>query len=241
MQILAAGVGLLAIAHLLGQYSIHVLNRSNVYGLIDRFHLDGEANVPSWYAGLLLLACALVFLLIAVSKWQESDRFARHWAGLAVIAAIMCFDEGAQFHEMLTRPTREFADGTGGWLRSYWVVPGTILALIVGLAYLRFLRHLPRAVAARFLAAGGIFLAGAIGLESVGGWYITSRGTGVGYHLIAGTEEVLEKVGVLVALNTALAYLANQTPAIRLALRPDAAPSQPASLAAPIRIDARSG
>ena len=124
---------------------------------------------------------------------------------------------------MLTRPTRELADGAGGWLRSYWVIPGGILALLTGLTYARFLAFLPRMVAGRFIAAAGIFLVGSIGLESVGGWYITNRDNGSGYYVIAGTEEILEMIGVLLALDTAMAYLANQPPIIRLALRAESA------------------
>ena len=88
------------------------------------------------------------------------------------------------------------------------------------------------------MAAGGIFVAAAIGLEAVGGWYITNRGTGAGYHLIAGAEEILEKLAVLLALDTALRYLANQTPAIRFALRTGAEATQPAAVVVPLRIDA---
>ena len=219
--VLSLGVMLLAVAHLLGQYSVFVLDRAELYGLIDRFHLDGEANIPAWYAALLLLACASVFGLVAAVKRTERDPFARHWAGIALILLFMCADEGAQLHELLTRPTRELAGGSGGWLRSYWVVPGALIALVVGLIYLRFLANLPRPVARRLIAAGTIFLAGAIGLESVGGWYITNHGAGAGYHLLAGAEEVLEMSGVILALDTALACLAAQTPAIRLNLRPE--------------------
>lgn len=221
VALLAAGVGVLAVAHLLGQYSIHALGRSNVYGLIDRFHLDGEANVPAWYAVLLLLACATVFAVIAVGARRSGDPYGRHWIGLAVIAFLLCLDEGAQFHELMTRPTRELADGAGGWVRSYWVVPGALLVLLIGLVYLPFLRGLPRAIAVRFVAAGAAYLLGALGLETVGGWYITNRGNGLGYNLLAAAEEVLEKAGVLLALDSGLRYLVIQTPAVRLSLRPD--------------------
>lgn len=131
--VLSARVGILAVAHGMGQYSVFVLNRAEAYGTIDRFHLDGEANIPSWYAALLLLACAVVFGLIPVAKRSERDPFARHWAEIALILLCMCADEGAQPHEMPTRPTRELADGAVGWLRSRWVVPGAILAPTVGL------------------------------------------------------------------------------------------------------------
>lgn len=215
--VLALGVIVLSVVHLLGLISRFHLNHANLYGTIDLFHFDGEANLPALYATLLLLALSLVVALIAVRKRAERDRFARHWIGLALILIYMCVDEGAQFHELWTRPMRELTDDVGGWLRFAWVVPGALLALVIGLAYLRFLAHLPPTTARRFIFAGATFLGGAIGIESLSGWYITERDNDFGYYLLAATEELLEKIAVILALDTALAYLARQSPVIRLA------------------------
>lgn len=217
--VLLLGVVVLAVVHLLGLISRFHLNRSSLYGTIDLFHFDGEANVPAWYATLLLVACGTVVALIAIKKRAERDPFARHWLGLAPILLYMSADEGAQFHELWTRPMRELTDDVGGWLRYAWVIPGAVIALVVGLAYLRFLAHLPPVISRRFVLAGATFLGAAIGLEIIGGWYITSRDNDFGYYLLAAKEELLEKVAVILAIDTALAYLASQSPAIRIAFR----------------------
>ncbi len=207
----------LSIVYLLGLYSTFHLNRSNLYGFIDLFHFDGESNVPTWFATLLLLSCSVVLGLIAITKRQEQDRYTRHWFGLSLILLYMAADEGAQFHELWTRPVRELTDGANGWLRYGWIIPGAIIALLVGLTYLRFLVHLPKAVARRFVIAGALFLGGAIGMESVAGWYLTNREDGLGYELIAGAEELLEKVGTILALDTAIWYLSTQSPTLKFA------------------------
>ena len=214
------GVAFFAVMYLLGLFSIFVLGRSNLYGTIGRFHLEGEANLPAWYATLLLFACAVVFAVITVKKHADRDPFTRHWLGLALILLYLSADEGSQLHELFRRPMDELTGGFGGWLRFGWVVPAGLIALVIGIAYLRFLRHLPPAIARRFVLAGAIFLGAAIGLETIGGWYITLHTHDVGYDLLAGLEEVLEKVGVILAIDAALAYLATQTAVIRLRLLP---------------------
>jgi len=225
--ILALGIAFLAVMHVLGITARHVLNRASLYGIIDRFHLDGEANVPALYATLLLLGCTTVVGLIAAGKRANRDPFARHWVGLTLILLFMTADEAAQFHELLTRPMREVIDSAGGWLRYAWVVPGAALSLLVGLAYLRFLLHLPSATARRFVVSGVLFLGSAIGMEMVSGWYMTNRDNDFVYFLLARIEEVLEKIGVLIALDAALAYLAANVSVIRLSFSCSAPHSPP--------------
>ena len=217
--VLALGVLVLLVVHLFGLVSRFYLNRSNLYGTIDLFHLDGEANLPAWYATLLLLACGVVVGSIAVGKRAQRDPFARHWIGLALIILYICADEGAQFHELWTRPMRELTDNAGGWSRYAWIVPGALLALAVGAAYLRFLAHLPRSTARRFVVAGATFLSAAIGLDGVASWYISEREADFGYYLLAAAEELIEKIAVILAIDTALAYLSAQSPVIRLTFR----------------------
>lgn len=219
-RILFLGVVFLSIIYLLALFSIFVLNRSSLYGTLGLFHLDAEANVPAWYASLLLLASAVVFGAIAAKKRADRDPFARHWIGIVLILLYMSADEAAQFHELFRRPMRELIGDAGGWLPFGWVIPATLIALAIALAYLRFLVHLPPLLARRFVLAGAIYLGAAIGMEIIGGWYITTRDDDFGYNLLAGVEEVLEKIAVILALDTALAYLARQTPIIRLRLLP---------------------
>ncbi len=137
--------------YLLRLFWIYLLGQSNLYGTIGRFHLEGEANLPAWYATLLLLACAVVFGVITVKKHADRDRFTAHWLGLALILMYLSADEGSQLHELFTRPMDELTDGFGGWLRFGWVVPAGLIAR-------------------GFVLAGATFLGAAIGLETIGGW-----------------------------------------------------------------------
>jgi len=88
------------------------------------------------------------------------------------------------------------------------VIPGAALVALFGIALLRFFRHLPRPTRRRLLAAGILFLSGAIGLELVGGAYSAVHAElNMSYVLIATAEETLEMVGAAVLLYGLLAYI----------------------------------
>jgi hypothetical protein len=53
-------------------------------------------------------------------------------------------------------------------------------------------------------------------MESVGAWYLSNHDDDVGYALIAAFEELGEKLAVILAIDTALRYLAGQFSGIHL-------------------------
>lgn len=218
--VLLVGVALLFVIYVLALIARHHLGHANLYGLIDRFHFDGEANVPALYATFLPLSCAVVVALIAAGKHATDAPYAFHWTGLVILLLIVAVDEGAQFHELLTRPMRELIDSSSGWFRYAWVIPGAAIAAVVGLLYLRFLIRLPTSTSRRFMLAGALFVGAAVGFEMIAGWYITHRSNDLGYYVIAGIEEALEMIAVILALDTALRYLARHTPTVTFTLSP---------------------
>ena len=89
-----------------------------------------------------------------------------------------------------------------------WAVPAGIVSLLIGAAYIPFLRHLPGVTARRFVLAGGIYLAGVLGVEIIGnslvinGFEDTLR-----YEGFVVLEEGLEMVGVILFIQGLLRYM----------------------------------
>src|SRR5690606_10570118 len=85
----------------------------------------------------------------------------------------LSMDEFIQFHEQLIRPLRETLN-TDGFLYNAWIIPAGIAVFIVGLAYIPFLLHLPLKTKVQFFLAGCLYVAGAIGMEAIGGYYYST-------------------------------------------------------------------
>jgi hypothetical protein len=170
------------------------------------FSLDREANVPSWFSSALLLSAAALLALVAVNAVARRERWARHWAGLSVVFAVLSLDETAEIHERI-----------GSWLRAHLnlhgplhyagIIPALALAAFVGIAYYRFFWALPRVTRAGILLAAGIYIFGAAGVEAISGWWAESQSSGSTALLLVSTvEENLELIGttlfILVVLSS---------------------------------------
>jgi hypothetical protein len=175
-----------------------------------RFDLDRENTLPSWYSSMTLLSCATLLALIATLQRRRKDRFFAHWALLSVTFVYLAIDESASLHEILIVPLRRRLD-TGGLLYFAWVIPGSVAVAIFALAYLNFLRHLPRRTALLFLAAGATFVGGAMGIELIGGALADAEGLhSLRYTIAMTSEEVCEMLGVTLFVYALLDYLRTQ-------------------------------
>jgi len=173
--------------------------------LVRLFRLDGEANVPTWFSSSLLLASAALLGWIAANRSRAEAPFSRHWWVLAFLFLCMSLDETAQIHEMSVRPSRHLLE-LGGALHFTWVVPAGVLVLVFFVAFLRFLRNLPAETRRLFLLSGTLFVAGALGMESVSALYWTRLGESVAYGLATTTEEFLEMAGIVVFLKALMEF-----------------------------------
>jgi hypothetical protein len=83
-----------------------------------------------------------------------------------------------------------------GVLYFSWVVPGAGLVALFALAFLPLLRRLPARPRGQFLLAGGLYVAGALGMELPLGWWTERAGEDtLVYAVLDHVEEVLELVG----------------------------------------------
>ncbi len=206
-RVLFVLVVLLTLASLATQYSVYYLGYGWIFGMVPKFYLGKEANVPTWYQSSTLFLAAVLLALIAGAKHRTRDTYASHWKWLAVIFLLLSLDEAASFHELTIQPLRE-ALRLSGIFYWAWIIPGLAFALGVFLFYLRFLVHLPPATRWQFLIAGGLYLAGAVGIESLEGQYAEHYGyENWTYSLMVQCEEFAEMAGIVVFLYSILGYL----------------------------------
>ena len=180
------------------------------------FDLNAELRNAAYFASLMLLAAACLLGLIALGQARRGGAWRLHWTLLALGFVWLAFDEGAQIHEAFN-PALRGRFGLSGLGGVAWTVPA--LAVVAGLAafYLPFLRALPRRYLLLFLGSGLVYLAGALGLEAVGGALRDHYGRmSWAYQAEIVAEETLEMLGVACFVHALLLYMAEQGLAIRL-------------------------
>ncbi len=219
----------LIIALLLAFFALLSLNIIVIYGyqtgsdLHDNtmLYFDTESNLPSYYNSFILLVSSLLLLAISTLKRSRKDPYALHWLLLAAVFFVLSVDEAVSLHERLIDPLRAMY-AFSGVFRFAWIVPGTAFVLFLGLLYYRFLLHLPRPFLIRFLAAGGIFFMGSVGMEMPGGYFLEHVEHGrhsLAYMACVTLEESLEMIGVLVFISALLKYLRTYFSSIQLTLK----------------------
>lgn len=204
-------VCILLVAHLSTQALKVYAGYDAQLGFERQFNLDGENNIPSWYASTALLFCAgLLGLIGCVKHWEQAPR-SRQWLGLAAIFLYLSLDEAASLHEMVNPLARALLDRTGvsvGYLHYSWVILGIVVVPIVGFSYLRFLRTLPIATSVQFVLAGLLYVGGAVGIEMFGGNVASQGGLAtMSYAMLVAVEEGLEMFGIVIFMYALLSYI----------------------------------
>ena len=172
------------------------------------FDVNKEANLPAWFSSSVLLAAALVLWDTAREKSAVRDRFARHWWILAAVFLYLSLDELISLHEATSGMIRGALDvSEEGPLSQAWILLAAPLVLLFALFYLRFLFHLPPRVRYLTLAAGCIYVAGAIGMEVPGAYVRAEYGSDtIAYAVMTTIEESMEMLGAVVFLYAMALY-----------------------------------
>lgn len=170
------------------------------------FHLNGEENLPTWFAAGQLFAAAVLALLIAEKHRSRALPFAWHWSILSGGLALVAIDELVEWHERIGQWVHDQYETSGLFLYG-WVIPYGLAACLVALCYFRFWLHLPARVRRSFLLGSVLLVGGAIGFECFGGWWASHYGHGRGTSAIAWFEECSEKVGAAILIYALLVYL----------------------------------
>ncbi|AFZ36053.1 hypothetical protein Sta7437_2520 [Stanieria cyanosphaera PCC 7437] len=209
----------LIFASMVGQLYQYLISQDTYRRIIALFYVDNEKNFPTAYSFCLLLFCSFLLAIITFIQAKNRTRYTLHWRGLSAIFLFLALDELCEFHELLTNTTRNTFN-TSGFLYFAWVIPAIGLLSLFILAYLKFIFALPSQSRLGFLCSGTVFVAGAIGMEIIGGWLVDFYNfKNLTYMFIATAEETLEMFGIIIFINTLLNYLGNFTQSWKISLK----------------------
>lgn len=178
-------------------------------------YLDSETSVPTWLS-TMLMATSAALCWVESRVTDASQR--RRWALLGLGFFVLSIDEVTGFHESASAPLR--ALHLQGALFYGWVLPAIVLVTVAAIYFYPLLPTIPREVRVRILLAGGLFVAGAVGLEMVGG-VLVGRGMRGGwpYFLLSTVEEMVEITSVFLFVDTMAMWFAERGTSMSLSVR----------------------
>lgn len=211
VRVLLATAAVLTLLSLAGQVARFYMGLPHVLGLVPLFYVDLENNVPTWYQSLAFALAALILAALGAAAVKARAPFARHWTALSLIFLFLSLDEMASIHEATMAPVQRFTGPLEGVWQPAWVVLGVAALAIVGGMFLRFFLHLRPPERLQVLAAAGLFVGGAVGMEmATASLYMTSDPAykvSFTYALLAHVEEALEMLGLIVFIDFLLRRL----------------------------------
>lgn len=211
-------IALLVLFNLLERIIVYGLNTSGSAQFVSiYFNFDQEANFPSLYSALALGFSSYLLATIAGIRKNIKAKFANYWKALSFIFLFLALDEACSIHELLI-PIMKRVMNAKGLLYFPWVIPAFILVIIFLIAFRKFILALPTKTKTLFVLSGIVYVAGALGMETVGGYIADNYGYSTVYGIAASIEELLEMFGVVIFINALLHYLQSQASELRFAL-----------------------
>lgn len=174
---------------------------------LQRFlDVNGEGNLPTWFSVVVLTSCGGATWAIAhLHATSGRPAPAAPWYWLTALVALMSLDEMTSLHEGSGHLLRDQAEMpvVGKYA---WVVPGAAAAAFVAWVFAVAVRSMPRSRRRPLIFAGGLFIGAALGMEFLEALLLNDGRNylGRGSHLLTGTQELLEMVGVVLFLRAAL-------------------------------------
>lgn len=218
LKCLCATIGVLLVANVAAHLLWFHADPGFLTWLGSLFNVNNENNFPSAFSALnLLLAAALLFVIGRHSEISEAP--ASFWLLLSAVFLFLSVDEFAQVHERLGEPTQRLMGASTGIYRFAWVLPYGVLLVVFGLVVCRPFLRLPSRTRMLFAVSGGLFVAGAVGCESLGGIYVTgSDPSRVVLMWITMVEEGLEMFGIALFNFALLELIATRAGGLEIAL-----------------------
>ena len=205
LTIIALSLTFLSVA---GHTLQYFLGRDQLFELVRLFNLGDEQNIPTWYTSATLLLCTIFLAYIAATKKRLGLPYTTHWSALSIIFLFLSIDAIATIHDRtIERPLIELLNPRG-FLHFPWVIPGTILVLLLAIFYSRFLFHLPTKTRFLFIVAAFFYIGGGLALEMVSAYLMD-------YHvhqillrgLVATSQEFFEMVGIIIFIYALVTYI----------------------------------
>lgn len=184
-----------------------IYDHDHVFGLLPLLHVDREGNLAAWLSSFTMLCSALVAWSIAETRAEAGEDTALSWRLVALALFLMSVDEASQLHEWMGSLVQPMLPDWG-FLYFGWVAIGLLVIAAVMPLFIRFIRTLPRSTRLHFVAAAGLFLVGAVGVEMATAVYMseTEDKLSLTYITLSHIEESLEITGLIVLLKGLMAF-----------------------------------
>lgn len=204
-------VVLIGLHLLLQQVNLNVFHQQNGYffELSNRFDMDDESSVPTWFSQCLFLLIAATALLAVKLEKQRIKRVL--WGVISTLGLVLAIDEVAGIHEQILQTIHVllFQDSATTILENAWLVVLPFVLIAMALLGRQMIRHFPM----RLIVVAGtgisVFLLGAVGVD------IFTQGLDMSslslefmqQGLFVGTEEGLELCGTIIILYSIVEYI----------------------------------
>jgi hypothetical protein len=205
--VLAFGAAILTVVGVLTNVGYAAADRAP-----DRFQrfvdLNAEGNLPTWYSVVLMAAAAAAVFAVAGRRRSLDEADWTTWYGLGAVVALMSLDEMTSLHEAAGHLIDERVD-VPVFGKYAWIIPGTVAAIAAGWVLLRAVRPLPTMTRRRLTGAATVFIGAALGIEVLEALLLNDGHNylGDGMHVLTGTQECLEMLGVILFLRAMLGEL----------------------------------
>lgn len=165
--------------------------------------LEEKHSLQAWQQSSLALLGACIAAMLAAG---EGPQLRRYWVTLAWVMAYISIDQQVTIHQSTIVFLKKL-HAFDGFLYFPWVIWAVPLCVSIGIWFVPFLLKIPRRFAVAFVLSGAIFVGASVGLELLGGKFVTLYGReSWQYTLEFILEESLESVGLALFVVAALEY-----------------------------------
>ena len=182
-----------------------ITGHSSMKGLLDFFEFDKEQNLPTYFSSIVLVIASLLLFTLYIIKKNRNDEHTRFWLVLSLIFVYLSIDEFASIHELLTNITREIFV-IESLHKIMWIIPGMIIALVIGIYLLPFYLKLTKRYKYLFAFSAILVLGGVFGVELLTHGFSLNEGNQAIYSVMSTLEETMEIMGVVLFIYSLIDY-----------------------------------
>lgn len=224
-------IAMLITAHI----GVFLLSRAT--GFVDlndvrkNLDMDSERSVANLSSAFAIAICALVALAVSFSTDASGSKLlVRGWLACAAIMLFIAVDEGAAIHDSFSAkvgPALGFGE-FHGVLRFGWVVPYSVVVIVVLVGLARFAFAIPSDTRNRLAAAAILYVCAALGMELPAAWIadqVVAAGGAAGSDsnlvvvmIMHAIEEGGEMLAVALTLRALLLHIIKHLPRSTFAL-----------------------
>tara|TARA_B100000212_G_scaffold68778_1_gene48135 strand:+ start:7344 stop:8036 length:693 start_codon:yes stop_codon:yes gene_type:complete len=151
------------ILHLISELIISEVDTNTIlYAIKIQLSLHSERNLPTFYAGCLLIISSLLLLLLRNISKRKYER--RLLLLMSTLASFLSFDEMFMLHEHIAKMMR-LNENFSTPFNVDWIIPYSILSIFSFLIGKRFLLSQPIEIKRLLILSASIYIFGELGLE----------------------------------------------------------------------------